>query len=217
MKSENWVKKTGFVATLAVCGLWGMGQATANVVMTDLGEACPGTCVDLASSGLDATGGGIVDPAASVDGQYKTPGEDTGNSGNVASYNVTSSLNSPEGATIAIEVTGLDNFFDFYWGSVDSYNILTFWSGDIGTSTSFSYDGDDLVSDLGLGGSGPNYNFDRYVSFTGNGDFSFSALVLSSTNGVAFELARSVPAPGALGLLGVGLLGLGFAGRRRSN
>lgn len=200
---------SALVATLALFGTSAHAVPTVNY----LGDSCiADTCVDLATGGYTVSGGAVVNPAMSVSGQYKTPGEDTLNSGSVVSYNVTSSLNSPSGATTPVSVTGLNSAFDFYWGSIDSYNYIDFY---MGGSLGYTYGGSAAFTATGSSGSPSNYNTDGYFSFLGTNAFSFDQVVLRSENGVAFEFATAaVPEPATLALLGLGAAGL-IAGRRR--
>ena len=204
----------------------GLGTNSSASVMTfgDIeaefhGTACPGVCVDLASAGYNASGGAVIDPAQTVQGVHKTPGEDTGNSGNVTSYNVTSQNDDPEGAASTISVTDLDGLFSLYWGSIDGYNQIEFFGDNVVSVAGNSTNSLQLITGEDIyalhdddDGSPDNFNTDGYFSFSGE----FDRVELTSAEGVAFELATasSVPEPGTLGLLGLGLLGLG-AGRKR--
>lgn len=187
---------------------------------------CPtATCVDLATGGYTVSGGAVL--TDNVPNRALKPGSDTAgyDTDRTTSYNVTSSINQPDGAASAINVTGLDNMFGLFWGSVDRGNEIGFYSGGERVAEIF---GIDLVNRLTalegnnnfLNQSGDNFGFDVFLNFSGiqsrDGTFGqFDEVRLSSSN-IAFEVATSaVPIPGTLGLLGLGLLGIGVATRRR--
>jgi hypothetical protein len=223
ISSLPWGKTASAVVTASVLAVTGVAPAQAfsfGSISGSLSAGCPtNSCVDLISAGYNATGGAIVDPAFTKPLHYREPGTHFGDEEKVDSYHVTSALDDPTGAINPIEVTDLAGAFDFYWGSVDTYNIVEFWDSTTatllssitgydlaGTSDWFSVTGKTQV-DYNSGG---NYGKDVYAAFTGQ----FDKVVLKSVagdvapreSGIAFEVAAPKDVPEPTGL--VGLLGL---------
>ena len=212
------IRNLGLATGLAsVAGFVAGPVSSAPITFEYLGDTCiTDICVDLASAGYDTSGGAVV--TESIHNVALSPGADTGAAAlaQVQSFNVTSSANTLEGASTDVWVNNLAQSFDFYWGSVDSYNFVDFFVGD----GVYTFSGDDLAMNL-LGdqySEQTHYNMDAYVQFTGE----FHSVRLRS-EGIAFEFATAynnpsarVPEPAMLGLLGLGLVAMGFAARRRS-
>jgi hypothetical protein len=99
-----------------------------------------------------------------------------------------------------MDVSNLAGAFNFFWGSVDSYNTIEFFNnaGSIGSVT-----GTDVATLAGIPGSG-NYGFDAFVKFSGD----FTKATLSSTS-AAFEVAAVPEASGTLSLLALGAMSIG--------
>lgn len=107
------------------------------------------------------------------------------------------------------------NYFGLFWGSIDSYNIISFY---LNNSLVASYSGRDIVGQF-ANGNQLSYNSNRYINFDFGSD-SFNSVKLTS-NGFAFEsdnhafrklAAVTEPTTGALLLLG--LMGLVLARRQ---
>jgi len=111
--------------------------------------------------------------------------------------------------------TGLQQYFGILWGSVDTYNTLTFYNGSnvVGTVT-----GSDVIA-VANGDQGPDGTV--YVNF--DSTLGFNSVVMTSSqhafefDNVAFSSRQlDLPEPGALGMMGFGLLAIaGLAIRRR--
>ena len=170
------------------------------------GYECPATtCTDLLTAGYTVSGGAVA--SGDLGGYYLTPGTDKkgsdtiDDSDKVLSYNVISSENTPDGATTNMDVSNLAGAFNFFWGSVDSYNTIQFFDG--ADALIASVTGTDVATLAGITGSG-NYGFDAFVKFSGD----FTKATLSSTS-AAFEVAAVPEASGTLSLLALGAMSIG--------
>jgi fibronectin-binding autotransporter adhesin len=97
------------------------------------------------------------------------------------------------GGTETITFDDEQNAFGLYWGSVDSYNTISFYHG---ATLVASYTGADVTPLFPTGNQG-SFSSNGYVEFAGLA--SFDKVVLGSGNSNAFEIdnisAGSVPAP----------------------
>lgn len=123
------------------------------------------------------------------------------------------------GSTATLSIPTALQSLGLLWGSVDSYNTLTFFSGVNGTGTNVgSLTGADLPS------TGSNGNQTAvgtaYVNISSTQ--SFQSIVLTSTvnafelDNLAFGTRQSVPEPVSMALLGSGLVGIAAFRRRRA-
>lgn len=214
---------TGAAIALSAGVAQAAGFVNGGVTGLIMGYQCPTTtCVDLATGGYATAGGAVLDPAVNITNVALTPGSDikgpdtVNDASSVTSYNITSRINNPLGAIAPIVVTGLGGAFDFFWGSVDTYNVLEFFNGDtlVGQFT-----GTDVATAAGITThtNVGNYMFDAYVGFTGNFDRAVLSIGPGGT-GVAFEVAtkQAVPEPATLlGLAAVGLVAGGSLMKRK--
>jgi hypothetical protein len=222
MNFKNIATITGLATSAAVAFTAVPAQAVSFTVESN--TCISSSCVELGEI-YDVTGGAVLDPAADKKNTYLTPGSNDStafdpddDSDSVKSYSLTSLLDDPIGAVDAIIVDNLKGTFEFFWGSVDTYNLIEFFDGDTLTG---SFTGTDIAIDQGLGGTenkAGNYNFDAYVSFEGFFDSAKLSILPDEGSGIAFEVATAakVPEPASiLGLAVVGLLGGGSLLKRR--
>ncbi|HET9444735.1 MAG TPA: PEP-CTERM sorting domain-containing protein [Steroidobacteraceae bacterium] len=135
----------------------------------------------------------------------------------ISSAYLTVPYNHSAGA-VTLRTPGSYNYFGLYWGSLDLYNSIHFYSGG---SLVGSYDGGDIAPLLATGGQS-SWASNRYVNFLFTDGDLFDRIVLVSTNW-AFEsdnhafgnIAAAVPEPGTLAMFGLGLMGLGGMALRR--
>lgn len=170
-----------------------------------------GTATNTCGAAYAIASGNIVQGTAS--GQHAAPAGDT-------SHYLT--VGPSAGNNVQVTLTEQANYFGFYAGSLDTYNLVSFY---LGSSLVDSFTGTEInaVAFPGTGATG-NQNLAAYINYYTTGGVKFDQVVLSSsqnafeTDNHSFAIATppgQVPLPGTVALLGAGMLGLG-ALRRRS-
>lgn len=113
---------------------------------------------------------------------------------------------------LTLEFGNAYNYFGLLWGSIDDYNTIEFLLDDISV---ISLSGDQVTSPSAANGDQEAPSTNTYVNFY---DLTYDEVRFSSSQ-FAFEFdniaVAQVPEPAAVGMFGVGLLGLGLAYRRR--
>tara|TARA_R110001583_G_scaffold22536_5_gene84499 strand:- start:1328 stop:2194 length:867 start_codon:yes stop_codon:yes gene_type:complete len=224
--SNGYFIETFDLAT-AMTDLPGMANTQYNVA----GQSNGCGVNTLSQSGIDVTetGGGLGVTIGNIENKAARPG----NNGDVNYVDNTCYGFTPKtGRTGTVEVNytaflsnlgGVQlDYFGFYWGSVDTYNNFQFFNDTNNTSVAIT--GQMLLDQLGgQSGNQGSPASNTYVNIDFDG-FSWNRFVVTST-GIAGEFDnivtglttrnKNVPEPMSIAVFGLGLLGLGFANRKR--
>ena len=192
-------------AEAAIVTIGGQAAADGSGLTTNVS----GANVEDFNSGLlpmNYTGDGAV-VTGSVGGRYAAPPGD--------STPYLSVPNPIRSGSMSVDAGQDYSYFGLYWGSVDRYNSISFYDdGALIATFTGSQIKNPANGNQGVQGA-------DYVNFWfdwANGE-RYDQVVLTSTN-YAFESDNhafaNVPSPAAAGLIGLGLLGMAAARRRKS-
>jgi hypothetical protein len=164
-------------------------------------------------SGVTFAGTGIVaqNAAGTADGISATPLND-----------VTPYMSVLANQSETLNFSGNKTSFGLYWGSIDSYNEIQFFSG---SNLVASYYGDTLNAQPPVGSNGDqtSLNTNAYIQFAFSGG-TFNSVMLSSSqnsfesDNISFgpnSRVGSVPEPSTWATLILGFTGVGFMSYRR--
>ncbi len=192
------------IFTAAVLALGGAANAMTIASSTngpDAGAPANQHVIDDFNSAAVLTGSYSL-VTGSLSGQYAAPFQD------MSQY---LAVRANQTATLAISPAVKS--LSFYWGSIDAYNTVKFFSG---ATQVGAFTGSQIPSALADGSQGNPVN-NRRVNFTFDGA-KVSSVQFSSTQN-AFELdtvAAAVPEPATWAMLLVGFGLIGMSARRRS-
>jgi hypothetical protein len=124
---------------------------------------------------------------------------------------------------VTITLPSSANYFGFYAASLDPYNYIEFFDN---LSSVGKYSGTQLASLAGLNATGDQSAGLYFNVFLSKDLMSFNKVVLTSTAyafetdnhsfGIATAPESTVPVPGVLALLSIGLVGIGATRRKQA-
>jgi hypothetical protein len=207
MKKSSIVLAAALFATPAAAAL-------NNVTFSAQAPGFQGSGAGFEGAALGALPGGYAEsgftftPAGSV--QVKTPPSDGQGAFPFGDTSV-KYLSVLGGASVDI-ATGTLSRVGFYWGSIDTYNTVEFYSG---ATLVGSLTGSDVAPLIGDGGQ-LSFQSNRHVTISLLSG-AFDRVRLSSTSN-SFEvdnISAGVPEPGTWAMMVIGFAGLAFMSRRK--